>query len=57
MPQDITKIKAELEYEKYLAKTKADLSPIEKDFIDSLRDTHKKLRVRKGTNHEQIRCH
>jgi hypothetical protein len=37
------KIKAELEYKKYMEKTKTELSKVEKDFLESLKNTQKKL--------------
>jgi hypothetical protein len=36
--------KAELEYEKYKAKMKDELSQVELDFLDSIKDTQKKLK-------------
>ena len=44
---DQARLKAELEYEKYREKTKAELSQVEKDFIESLKDTQKKIEGKK----------
>ncbi len=44
---DQAKTKAELEYETYRERTKLDLTPVEKDFIDSLKDTQKKIEKKK----------
>ncbi|MGI6308332.1 MAG: virulence RhuM family protein [Dethiobacteria bacterium] len=37
------KIKAELEYEKYREKTKGELTKVERDFLESIKETQKKL--------------
>ena len=42
------KIKADLEYEKYRVKHKSDLTRVEKDFIQSLGETQKKLEGKGG---------
>lgn len=44
---DQAKLKAELEYEKYREKTKAELSQVEKDFIESLKDAQQKIEKKK----------
>nr|WP_296557492.1 virulence RhuM family protein [uncultured Acetobacterium sp.] len=44
---DQAKFKAELEYEKYRDRTKTELSQVEKDFIESLKDTQQKIEGKK----------
>lgn len=42
------KIKAELEYEKYKERSKDELTRVERDFIEHVKSTQKKLEKRKG---------
>ena len=41
--------KAEQEYEKYRRLTNAELSPVEREFLDSIKRTQKKLASKDGT--------